>query len=725
MDENGMENAIYQVHGHQTQKRGFSSIASHQRHAMQYELSETLIDTRKRIRRESTVEVWNKSPDEEGLCSFCSQLDLPGIFQKPFQLRLGGPLESHWYDHSMFIADVGNRYRKLQESNCPLCQMFFTSRMRVGEQEGEENGEGDEIRATPFLPLLNLKRRRLMGDYNLFCLLVVPRNNSWFKNLRVNPISNGCAVLLRGMDHSSLFAPRVVPSLFDPRTVETWLDYCKRHHKLLCGLESTHTPGFQVIDCNTLCIEEVKSVVHYVALSYVWGISGTTCEVVRNTRGERRLPKQLPQVIHDSIEVTKALGYQYLWIDKFCIDQDDPSIKHDQIQQMDTVYQNSALTIVAAAGTDEAYGLPGVGGRHRTQQPIARLKDVTVIWSMKDPQQLIASSHWSSRGWTYQEAVLSCRRLVFTDAQVYFECNTMNCFESHHSPLDRLHVKNKSKTYEYLRAGIFGGNREERFGKLRRDNQSINYTFCQYLSNVETYSARNLRYDEDALNAFQGIIRWFSKQTHGLRNIWGLSFPDNSDHETSYLVYSLTWRHKDGSRARRRQIFPTWTWVGWEGEVEYKLVSGSRTPFTNRVQALWFEHQETGNIIPPGELIRMPQEIRNYTFLHITGLVVPPEYISYQPKEDKTWPWVIAEHKAKLSLSCHETSDLQLAGTLEDTSTWQCVYIGAVVEALFIMLLKLNSINGTWERVGIFYTKSVKAVHKILDSSSLGTLRIE
>lgn len=73
----------------------------------------------------------------------------------------------------------------------------------------------------------------------------------------------------------------------------------------------------------------------------------------------------------DALSVTKALGYRYLWVDKFCIDQTDENAKLEQIRHMDSVYECAELTIIAAAGADGSNGLPGVASRPRKQQPMA------------------------------------------------------------------------------------------------------------------------------------------------------------------------------------------------------------------------------------------------------------------------------------------------------------------------------------------------------------------
>jgi hypothetical protein len=60
------------------------------------------------------------------------------------------------------------------------------------------------------------------------------------------------------------------------------------------------------------------------------------------------------------VTVAKALGTQYLWVDKYCINQRDVSITYQQLQAMGQTYKNARFTIIAVAGEDEDFGLPGV-----------------------------------------------------------------------------------------------------------------------------------------------------------------------------------------------------------------------------------------------------------------------------------------------------------------------------------------------------------------------------
>jgi len=73
------------------------------------------------------------------------------------------------------------------------------------------------------------------------------------------------------------------------------------------------------------------------------------------------MPRQLPNTIEDAISVTQQLGFRYLWIDRYCINQQDKTHATQQIEQMGSIYRNSEITIIAACGKDPSHGLPGIG----------------------------------------------------------------------------------------------------------------------------------------------------------------------------------------------------------------------------------------------------------------------------------------------------------------------------------------------------------------------------
>ncbi|KAB2103103.1 hypothetical protein AG0111_0g9186 [Alternaria gaisen] len=115
------------------------------------------------------------------------------------------------------------------------------------------------------------------------------------------------------------------------------------------------------------------------------------------------LSTELPATIEDSITVTKRLGYQYLWVDRYvnpCVQQNSTE-KHLQIQQMDVIYASAQITLIAAAGEDWTYGLPGVGEKRERKfasQSIT-IDSITLNLNLRPSGLFIAESVWFTRAW--------------------------------------------------------------------------------------------------------------------------------------------------------------------------------------------------------------------------------------------------------------------------------------------------------------------------------------
>lgn len=175
----------------------------------------------------------------------------------------------------------------------------------------------------------------------------------------------------------------------------------------------------------------------YTALSYVWGMAGQQImlknENVRELEQSGSVEKRCSQTIKDAAQVTRELGLNYIWVDALCIIQDNLDDKKIQIGNMATIYRSAILTIVAAAGQDANHGLPGLNKPRTMTQ-----KEVVVRLPSKDrpgfslmPVLSISKSSrghplegtvWNSRGWTYQESVLSRRTLEFSEQQIFWSC---------------------------------------------------------------------------------------------------------------------------------------------------------------------------------------------------------------------------------------------------------------------------------------------------------------
>lgn len=102
---------------------------------------------------------------------------------------------------------------------------------------------------------------------------------------------------------------------------------------------------------------QAEAGVPWVALSYVWGHSS-------GDAGPEVFPQALPNTIEDAIKVTEEMGYRYLWVDRYCIDQKEEAQKLDLIAKMDIIYRAADLTIIAAAGLDEVLGCRELGAEN-------------------------------------------------------------------------------------------------------------------------------------------------------------------------------------------------------------------------------------------------------------------------------------------------------------------------------------------------------------------------
>ncbi|CAI6330849.1 unnamed protein product [Periconia digitata] len=665
---------------------------------------------RSKLDADQAIAVGEPTGDQH-ICQQCRDLNLPALAQAFEESdykkrRYPTPWVGVGPGYDGAATPVGIRYMSSQDSTCMICRVLAASRLEPGvdPQDKESSGEfeGDELWAFPFRYMSPLVPPRIESTDRSVYLVLVPHKYLSVDSLGHHISSEGCAALFLEEIHPTIYTPQLIRHSFSPYVVKPWLQYCLKNHRRLCNAEAVPVSGMQVIDCMTRYIEDYEADTPYITLSYVWASSGNACGSMRTIDGKKSLPEKLSAVIADSIEVTKSLGYRYLWIDKFCIDQNAPDLKHEQIKQMDRIYQSSELTIIGAAGQDETYGLPGVGVRERAKQLVAKLDGATVLWTPKDPHEAILSSHWSTRGWTFQEAALSCRRLVFTDDQVYFQCNTMNCFESVSCPLDELHISDKSMTYDFLRAGVFGGISGLESGSVDRYKFSPIETLEWYAANVEEYSTRNLRFDEDSLNAFKGIIRQFSKQQHSLLNSWGLAYPAEQNFRAHYFAWSLTWKHINTKKGlRRRPLFPSWTWAGWQGKVWYPLWAGSGVAFESGLREIILQS-------PVDESVRLEdisQEnmdvVGEYRLLRVTANTIAIAPDSYQPKSQERRPWVISGRRAILYMSANSQNDAELCESFQDTARWQFIYIGRDDVSGYVMVLESLPGSNRWQRSGL------------------------
>lgn len=171
---------------------------------------------------------------------------------------------------------------------------------------------------------------------------------------------------------------------------------------------SSSAVDLTLIKCTTHKLKQKNSTESFIALSYVWGPSPQ--ENGAESQSTESKPSNLPLSIRDEVQVYKEMCINYLWVDIYCISR-DPEESHKQISSMDAVYQEAVLTIVAARGESPSSGLVGVSKLDRIRQPSVKIGDWVLVPCLLSPQDIVSKSKWNTRGWTYQEGMLSSRKL--------------------------------------------------------------------------------------------------------------------------------------------------------------------------------------------------------------------------------------------------------------------------------------------------------------------------
>ncbi|KAI7773675.1 hypothetical protein LA080_010078 [Diaporthe eres] len=391
---------------------------------------------------------------------------------------------------------------------------------------------------------------------------------------------------------------RILPDKIDYDLVRGWLHHCGEDHEKCSRSKDGKIPipGFQVIDCLTKSIATAPSgEFGYVALSYVWGQQQTADPD----------SSVFPRTIEDSIAVTLALGFQYLWVDRYT----DPINKHIQIGMMDLIYSQAAITLIATA-YDADYGLPGVSSRLRHPQ-----KDLNIglfqLASFTSLDRIIVNSVWAQRGWTFQEGCLSNRKLLFTDHGIVFLCGGMQRWETIDQEVTEEDGNNRGaiSRLEQILPDVKTVDLEPRISIL-----------------LEEYSKRTLSFDEDALQACLGMLKGM-----GVTHHWGIQVTKaiNPEGGPRPLVMDLYWRNY--SPAEKRIGFPTWSWASCRERKDF----GESAPFAG--DACEIEIQDTeGRWIdatalardPPGDLSTVTPGQR----LRVNGPMIKSRWIAEEGK---------------------------------------------------------------------------------------------
>ncbi|KAK4458532.1 heterokaryon incompatibility protein-domain-containing protein, partial [Cladorrhinum samala] len=209
--------------------------------------------------------------------------------------------------------------------------------------------------------------------------------------------------------------------------IKAWMNDCVRHPG--CPTKSSVMPR-RVLkisqDGNKVRLHLTRGeAAPYLTLSHCWGSTGplqtTTANIGKHLYD---IPVgTLPRLFLDAVTLTARLGYQYLWIDSLCIIQDSPGDWDREASLMAAIYTHSILTIAASHAPSSASSL--VSSLSSTAIEIASFT-VHAHLATKHLPRLPNPTTFPllTRGWVYQERLLSRRVVHFGPDELAWECHS-------------------------------------------------------------------------------------------------------------------------------------------------------------------------------------------------------------------------------------------------------------------------------------------------------------
>jgi hypothetical protein len=508
--------------------------------------------------------------------------------------------------------------------------------------------------------------------------------------------------------NARIFQPKAIKPYIDYQQLRSWNTVCRT----TCGMQHAwlnETPLY-LLDClERVVVSHTDAAFttdqpEYVALSYVWGSTAAIHRPVE-MKIPFAIPDECPKTIEHAITVVKEMGLQYLWVDMYCVSTDS-HIKHSQIARMDLVYKSASFTIIAAFGDCADDGLPGVGSCLREPQLVYKIGNMAFSKSLHNWHGAVWNTTWNSRGWTYQEDILSDHKLIFTKFQVYFTCVSRSCFEETCELTEKARQLLTSATTSTesngdpllipptpVRESNFRKNDELKPHDEETLEMSRYEALDSFRSHVGKYTMRTLTYGTDALNAIQSILdAGADKEIYHLQGIPYVPLLEKKSHN---FALGLSWEHNEetlNNTSRRRLGFPSWSWAAWEVKVRWlrTLQGASDVQF-------WYLDQETGEYCPMesmSKLLDYPHPVR----LQIAADVTDISYLEL-PKQD-IYPY--------LGPHFHSHEDLQQVADANSKDRLLKVFAFRTATDIYghedkhyeFLILTTNRGDGTWKKIG-------------------------
>ena len=353
-----------------------------------------------------------------------------------------------------------------------------------------------------------------------------------------------------------------------------WIQSCASTH-IRCAMESYGIRPSRLIeiDGGDLHLCDFRNIgvddLRYCALSYCWGTSKLLKTTTENISDHHLgIPMHdLPETVKDAILVTRKLGVKYLWVDSLCILQDSALDWAEECSKMGGYYQSAYVVLSAldSGGALEGFLRPrpeknltfsSARGELRIRaQPPAR-------------KQVFKNAPLNRRGWAFQERLLSTRILHFSRSELFWECQTLTAREG---SLGTASCEVNSG----LIVDSDGDDLKASLCNTGTDPFAVeDGAFALWYRIVKLYSRKTLTHSSDKMAAITGIAAKIAEKENAQYRL-GLWEQD---------IHGLTWSKAD--TAKRLEAFPSWSWLSWDGPVNYQIYSEPRMQSENEAKVV-------------------------------------------------------------------------------------------------------------------------------------------
>ena len=455
------------------------------------------------------------------------------------------------------------------------------------------------------------------------------------------------------------------PPNYGDSQLKRWVNNCVDNHPG-CRKEASDTfVPTRLLDLNLLDQNYIRVVETtpnnikgpYLTLSHCWG-KATLLTLTREEEARLKGPgahmTELPKNFQEAIVVARFIGLQYIWIDSLCICQGKGGDFETEGQLMHKVYRYSYCNIAIADSSDSR------GGIFRDRDPYSiippKLSTDTSSKLGEGTWRILPSDLWTSsllgskiytRGWVFQERMLSPRILHFANSQIFWDCCTLSATETLPSglphTLDALastdrHWRGRIQSVSYPQKSVVVGANDgsmETFWKT----SVANYTNCD-LTNQEDKTF--------AIWSIAKLVRDVLDEDYG-GGMWEFG-----------LEEQLAWQVKTSSADMRlvelESRWPSWTWASVKGAViphdriltdprTYTVLNHKREPISFSITRDK-SNQARGDARNNEPLLLDPKSIEMSGFIGrgtIKDSAAPGSYKFEVPRKDSSDPAVESE----------------------------------------------------------------------------------